>query len=115
LAEIAVGRAGGDDQAVVADFLAVLQHHRAARDVDARRLAVDDRHVLLIGEDMADRCGHCRRRESRRGDLVQQRLEQVMVGAIHHRNAQACAVERACGEQAAEAAAQDDHMGCRRG
>ncbi len=47
-------------------------------------------------------------REHPGGDLVEQRLEEVVVGAIHHHHLDRRAAQRLGGEQAAEPAA-DDH------
>ncbi len=110
VAEIAVGGAGGDDQAVVGDLVAAIEHHGAARNVDAPRFAVDHGGVLLVGEDVPDRRRHRRRRESRGRHLVQQRLKQVMVGAVDHRDAHRRACECARSEQAAETAAKHDDV-----
>jgi hypothetical protein len=41
------------------------------------------------------------------GHLVEQRLKQVMVGPVHHRDLDLRAPQRTGGEQAAEAAAHD--------
>ena len=49
-------------------------------------------------------------RQAGGGDLVEQRLEQVVIGAIDHRHAHRRARQRPRGEQAAEAAADDDDM-----
>ena len=110
VAEIAVGRAGGDDQPVVGDLVAAVEHHRAPRGFHAPCFAVDHGDVVLAREDVADRRGDGRRREARGRDLVEQRLEKMMVGPVQHRHAQRRARERARGEQAAEAAADNDDV-----
>ena len=107
VAEIGVGRAGGDDQVVVAD-LAVGQHDAPGRRIDRDGLAQDDLHVLLVPEDPADRRRDVARVERGGRDLVEQRLEQVMVAAvdqgdIHRRPA------KSPGRLEAREAAAEDH------
>ena len=47
-----------------------------------RDLAHEHGDIALLAQDVAQRRGDRRRREAGGGDLVQQRLEQVMVAAI---------------------------------
>jgi hypothetical protein len=110
VAEVAVSRAGREDQPVVGERLAVFQHHLAHRDVDALRLAVQHGHVLLAGERAADRLGDRRRGQSRGRHLVEQRLEQVVVGAVDQRHVHRRRGQRAGRPQAAEAAAEHHHF-----
>ena len=111
VAEVAVRHAGGDDQIIVDEFGAILQHHRAARRIDALHVAEQHRDVPLSGEDMPDRRRNRGRGEAGGRDLVQQRLKQVVIHPVHHRHFQRRAAQRPRREQPAEAAAENDHMG----
>jgi hypothetical protein len=62
-------------------------------------------------EHASDRVGDLARREARRGDLVEQRLEDVVVGAVQNRDVKRGAVERASRVQASESPADDDYAG----
>jgi hypothetical protein len=90
---------------------ACIQDNRARRGVDVLRLGEQHRHVRLLAEYPPDWRGHVARRQRCRGDLIQQRLEQVIVVAIEQRHPNRCACERLRGFEAAEAAADDDHVG----
>ena len=109
MTEIGVGGARGDDQIVVRQ-LAVREHHSASGDVHGGRLAEQDGGVLLPPQDPSDRHGDVARVESRRGDLVQQRLEQVVVAPIDQGQTQRRAPQRPCGVQAPETASEDHHV-----
>ena len=113
--EVGVGRPGGHDQEVV-PHLAVGQENLARLDVDGGRFAEYDRCVLLPPQDPPDRHGDVARVQRRRGDLVEQRLEQMVVAAIDDRQVHRGAPERPGGVEAAESAAEDDDAGgCLRG
>jgi hypothetical protein len=64
---------------------------------------------------VADGRRHRRRRQPGGGHLVQQRLEQVVVGAVDQRHLDIGTRQRTHRFQATEAAADDDHMGDRHG
>ena len=64
--------------------------------------------VLLMAQDPADRRRHIARRQRRGRDLIEQRLEQMVVVAIEERDLRVRAGERARRMQTAESAA-DDH------
>ena len=66
------------------------------------------RDVLLVAQHPPDRRGDVARRQRRRRDLVQQRLEEMVVVAVDQRDADRRARERPRRVEAAEAAA-DDH------
>ncbi len=68
--------------------------------------------VGLPAENRPDGRGDVPRREARRGDLVEQGLEEVIVVAVDERDPDRGAGERARGVEAAEAAPDDDNVGC---
>ena len=107
--EVVVDRAGGDDQLVVGKLAAVLQGHRAPRRVHASRLAHQDGDVALPGEDVPDGPRDLGGGKPGGRDLVEQRGEQVMIGAIDHRQLERRLAQGLGSPQAAETAAQDDH------
>ena len=112
VAEVAVGRARGDDEVVPGDRLAAVEHDRVRGDVDAAHLGLQDRQVAalhLVAQRVTDRRAHRRRAQAGGGDLIQQRLEQVMVGAVDERDLERLLRERPHRLDAAEAAADHQH------
>ena len=89
MAEIGAASAGRQHEVVVADGLAVGQAHGLGGGIDARHFAEHDLYRLLAAEDAADGLGDVGRRQRRRRDLVEQRLEQMMVVTVDHRHADA--------------------------
>ena len=59
---------------------------------------------------MPDRRGDLPRREHAGGDLVEQRLEEVVVAAVDQRDVHRHVGESPDGQEAAEAPADDDHL-----
>jgi hypothetical protein len=108
VSEVGVSCAGREQQRVVVDRVAVAEHDSPRRRFDANDVGQADFHVRLGTQDVPQRRGDVRRRQSRRRDLVQQRLEQMMVRTIDERDPHRRACERTCRPQAAETAA-DDH------
>jgi hypothetical protein len=107
MAEVRVPRAGGEHQIVVGDF-AVLELHQPALLVDARHLAQD--HALVAGaaQDGADRRGDLRRRQAGGRDLIEQRLEEVVVAPVDDGDVGCGAGQGVRAAQPAKARA-DDH------
>ena len=114
VAEIGVLRAGREDQVVERDAAAFGDHH-ALRDVDAGDLAEHDIHVPRARQDAADRRGDLGRREPGGRDLIEQRLEQVIIVLVDDGDVERAAGERLGGGQAAEAGSDDDDAGVHRG
>ena len=104
-------RARGDDQRVVAEpeRLAVRAGgvHGARVEVEAADLGEQHAGVVLPAQDAAQRRRDLGLGEDARRHLVEQRLEQVVVGAVDQRDLDRRAAQRARGGQAAEAAADD--------
>src|SRR6185437_13280479 len=76
--------------------------------IDRRDFAEQYVGVFLAAKEPADRRGDVGRREHRRRDLVEQRLEDVMIRAVDDGDIDGRVLERARGVEAAEAAADDD-------
>ena len=117
VAEVAVRGTGGDDEMVVGQRLVFVEQHAARGHVEADDFGLQDRQVAaphLAAQRVADRCAHRRRAHAGGRDLVQQRLEQVVVGAVHERDFDIGLRQRAHRFEAAEAGADDHHPGAAR-
>lgn len=79
--EIRVPRARGDDEVVI-EYPSLTDKYRAAGAVDPGNFAIDDARIGLMSEHGADRCGNVGRRQRGSGNLIKQRLKQVMVAPI---------------------------------
>jgi hypothetical protein len=95
---------------VVIVKLAVPQDHAPLVELRGLRLVHEDSHVGTIGEQGANRRGDLRSGQSRRGDLVEQGLEQVMVGAINEGDFGRRMAEGLAERQASESRSQNHHM-----
>ncbi len=105
--EVAVGRAGGEHQVVVG--YRVLPHpDLPPLGVDGCHLAEQHAGVLLMPQDGPCRGGDLRRRQAGGGHLIEQRLEQVMIEAVDHRDLGRCPGQGPGGGKAAESGADDD-------
>jgi hypothetical protein len=115
MAEIRLTRPRGHDQAVVGDLCAAVErvhHERAGADVDIHHLAQQHRGVRLVAEDVASRRRDLTLRQDVRRHLVEERLEEVMVGPVDDRHLDIRSPQGLGGEQAREAGADDrDAMG----
>jgi hypothetical protein len=112
VAEVRMRRARRDDE-VIERQRATPNLDDAARRVDTRDFTEQHRRVALPAEDPADRPRDIRRRQARGGDLIEQRLEQVVVVPVDDRDVRGCARERLRGEQAAEPCPDDDDASAR--
>src|SRR6266566_8536087 len=81
MSKIGMLGAGRDDEMVVRDA-AAFREQFSARRVDARNFRQNDLGIALPMEDAADRRCDISRRQTRGRDLVEQRLEQVVIVAI---------------------------------
>ena len=112
--EVGLVDAGRDDQAVVGDLAVEAPGAWRARDLRASRskpvhLGQLDPDVLLLAQRRGGSAARSARAERMPGrDLVEQRLEEVVVAAVDQRDVDRPAAEEPGGGQAAEAAA-DDH------
>jgi hypothetical protein len=83
-----LARTAGDDQAVVRDLAPssnALDDEAAGVEIDADDFAEDDGRVPLVPEDVADRRCDVALRQNPRRNLVEQRLEQVVIRPVDHR------------------------------
>ncbi len=104
--EVRMAGSGGDHREVVGE-LAAGDRHLLVPQVEAGDLGEDDGRVALAPEDVADRSRDVRRRQSRRRHLVEQRLEHVVVAAVHQGDAHRRPGQRARRGEAPEAPAHD--------
>ena len=81
------------------------------RDVDAGDLAEHDVDVLRARQNAADRRGDVGGRKSGGRDLIEQRLEQVIVVLVDDRDVERRSGKRLCGGQSAESGSDDDDAG----
>ena len=110
LAEVARFRAERDDEEIVIEH-AIAEMGLFGLQVDARDLPHERGDVFVLGEDAAQRLRDLCHGQSRSGDLIQQRLEEVMIPTIDERDAEALIAEFFRTFQAGEAAAKNEHMG----
>jgi hypothetical protein len=108
MAEIRVRGAGRDNQKIVGQF-AVRQDQLLAGEIDTGGFGQQHLDVLLAPENPANRRRDVSRRQRSHRDLIQQRLEHVMVPPIHDRDLNRLAAQRTRRIQPAEAAADDYH------
>ena len=113
--EIAVGGAGGKDQVVVGELIAVFQAHHAPRDVDCARFAIEHCGVALMREDVPNRPGDGGRREPGGRHLVEERGKEVVIRSIDHGHLDRRSPESLRRPQSAEAAADDNDARGRHG
>ncbi len=106
--EVRVRDARRDDQVVVRRF-AIGEMDDVRLEVDRRRLGEPDADVGLAAQDPADRRRDVARRKRGRGDLIEKRLEDVMVAPIDEQDVDRRSPKRARGAQAAKTAADDHH------
>ena len=128
MAKIAVAGTGGENQRVEADGAAgnragVTRVGRAAieigriaaeanfmfRQIEARHLGHEDGKILLPLEQGPQRRGDIRRRKRSGGDLVQQRLKQMVISPIDQRDLHRRAGQMLRRPQPTKSAADDDY------
>ncbi len=108
IAEIVVGRSGGDNQLVIRN-LAIAQDHAAVGHVQVDGFAQQHFRIAIVLEHDTQGRRNFAGREGARGNLVEQRLEQVKVPAIHQSDRYGRASQRLGNIQPAKSAADDDH------
>jgi hypothetical protein len=108
--EVGVRGAAGNEHKVIGQRGAVGQRHALRSAVDGSDLAQAHGDIALAGQDVAQRRGDVAGRQAGRRHLVEQRLKEVVVGAIDERDLQRRRSQRACAPQASEATADDDEM-----
>ena len=108
--EVGVGHPRRQDQVVVVDVPTSDQHPLLFH-LDALHARHEHRRVRLAPEQLANGCRDVGRGERRRRDLVQQRLEEMVIAAVDDRDAYAGAIEGARRRETAEASPQDHDVG----
>ena len=106
--EVRVARAGRNDQIVVGQLGAARQYGDAPLRVDLLHLGHQDFRILLLAEKPPNGRGDVRRRERRGRDLIQQRLEDVMIRTIDDCDVSVRVAELARGVQPPEPGANDE-------
>jgi hypothetical protein len=110
LAAGAEGRAGREDEQLVRDRVAPGEDHPPALEVEADHLGEQDLGVPLLAQDAPDRSGDVGRVQAGGGDLVEQRLEQVVVAPVEEGDPHRRPGELAGAVEPGEAAADDHHL-----
>ncbi len=115
--EVGLPCSGGDDQAVermrASRVVGTGRGHRPLRQVKMGHGRELDLDVVVLAQDPADRGRDLSLGEDSGRELVQQRLEQVIVDAVDQGHLHRSPLEEPCGEEAAEATAHNDHaMSC---
>ncbi len=110
-AEVGVGGTGGQHQVVVRELGAAGQGDLPRIRVNADYLVHEHLGVLLVAQNCADGLSDVGRREDREGDLIEERLEGVMVAAVHEGYVHGQAGKASGCMNACKAAADDDYAG----
>src|SRR4051812_22051963 len=109
MTEIRVASARRDDQVVVRELSSGIGDDDAAIGVDSFDARHEYRGVSLLAEEPANGRHDICWCERRGGDLIQQRLKEMMIRAVEHQKFYLRALQCARGVQAAKAAADDDY------
>src|SRR5262249_6409204 len=80
--EVGMSRAGGHDEVVVLELRAVTQLDGSSHKVDVTDLAEQHFDVAVLAQDSPKWLGNLAWRERSRGDLIQQRLKEVVIDAV---------------------------------
>ncbi len=107
--EVRVAGARGDGQVVERDDTPVGEGDRPGRTIDRSGLAEQDLDVPGAAKDRPDRRCDVARRQRRRRDLVQHRLEQMVIGAIDQGHVDGAARQLLGEIETREPAPQDHH------
>ena len=107
--EVRRRRAGGDDQ-MIEWKLTVIEFEGAAHPVDTRDFRLTERHVRLPLEDAAHGVGHVGGVQPCGRDLIEQRLERVVVVPVDDRDAFAGLGQLLRRRQPTEASTHDDYL-----
>src|SRR5258707_2121051 len=106
--EIGTGGAGREPQMIVGHRLAVTEREQARDRVDSGHGTKQDFDARIAPQHLADGFGDIAGRQRGRRDLVEQRLEQMIVAAVDQRCGDACGAQAARHFDAGKAAADND-------
>ena len=101
-------RAGRQHEVVVGQLFAVGGAQHAAREVTADDLRPDEPHRRVAARDAAHRVGDVGRLQAGGRDLVEQRLEEVVVAAVDDLDGEVPVAQAVCQRQPPEAGPDDD-------
>ena len=104
--EVRGHRPSGHDEAVVADGDRVVElgdGELASGRIDVLHLAQDDAHGVVVAEDVADSRGDLTFRKDPGGHLIEEWLEEMVIGAVNQGDPHRYPPEGLGGEQATEA------------
>ena len=107
MAEILMRGAGGDDKRVVIERT-VAEDHAALGCINVDGFAQQHLRVFLFVQNVTQRAGNVRGGKRAGRDLIEQRLEKMIVAAVHQRHPHWRIFQSLRGAEAAETAA-DDH------
>ena len=99
----------GDDKGIVTDHTN-LELHLFRWKVDVHHIAHDRGHVLLVGQDTAQELGDFRYGQCSRGNLIEQRLKEVMIPPIHECDADGFVPQPLRTFETGKPAAEDENM-----
>ena len=100
----------GNDESVVRIFSGVAKMNEFFDGVEIHGFAEKDLGILLAAEDGTQRRGDFAGREGAGGHLIEERLEEMEVALIDEGDLGGGALQSACGNEAAETAAEDDDL-----
>jgi len=98
-----------EHEIVIVEF-ALFQNDPLLREIEISGPVEKHSDVLPIRENAADGLCDFRRRQTARRDLIQQRLKQVMIRAVNHRDARVRMMEALAERQSAKPAAEHHHV-----
>ena len=112
--EVRVPGSRGHQQVVIADRAhGIAEIDLLPRDIDRQHTAEQNGHVALITQHPSYGHGDVTWRQRRGRHLIEQRLEQMMIGAVDERDVDRSLAELARGRKAGESAAEDDDVRAR--
>ena len=102
--------AQAEDQIVVGDWLELAELHLPLVEVDLRDDVLMDARVRLVVDEVAQRMPDGRLVEEAGGDLVEERLERVVVVLVDDDHVHVALLQLPCGPDACEAATENEHQ-----
>ena len=103
-------RAEREHEVVEADRVHVLELRRLLVEVDRGRARLVDRDVRLVVEEIAQRVRHDRRVDQTRRELIQHRLERVVVARVDEHDVDVGFLQLARGTEAGKAATENQDL-----
>src|SRR5215471_3059379 len=110
MAEVSVHGSGCENEDVVGHASTARETYGARGGIDARHFAQLHVDALITAKNSPDRLGDVGRRQCCSGDLIQQRLKQVIIVPVNDGDRDIGTAEPACDFDPAEAASYDDDV-----